>query len=86
LTPGPGPEIKREIRRRTTFMRMVNPTLSTIQNKHPLVAHPLPPPPNTMMKRFTIHMYESYNTKISRLNFRALLTESGIGRSRLATA
>jgi hypothetical protein len=39
-----------------------------------------------MMKRFTIHMYESYNTKISRLNFRALLTESGIGRSRLATA
>jgi hypothetical protein len=26
-------------------MRMVNPTLSTIQNKHPLVAHPLPPPP-----------------------------------------
>src|SRR5215203_2536673 len=36
-------------------MRMVNPTLSTIQKRHPLVAQPLPPPPNTMMKRFMIH-------------------------------
>jgi hypothetical protein len=40
---------------RTTFMRMVNPTLSTIQNRHPPVEQPLPPPPNTIMKRFTIH-------------------------------
>jgi hypothetical protein len=38
---------------RTTFMRMVNPTLSTIQNRHPPVVHPLPP--NTMIKRFKIH-------------------------------
>jgi hypothetical protein len=36
-------------------MRIVNPTLSTIQKRHPLVVHPLPPPPNTIMKRFTIH-------------------------------
>jgi hypothetical protein len=53
--PGPGPETRSDIRRRTTLMRMVNPTLSTIQNRHPLVAHPLPPPPNTTIKRFTIH-------------------------------
>jgi hypothetical protein len=55
FTPGPGPEARREIRIRTTFMKMVNPTLSTIQKRHPLVAQPLPPPPNTMMKRFMIH-------------------------------
>jgi hypothetical protein len=55
LTPGPGPETRREIRSRTTFIRMVSPTLTTIQNRHPPVAQPLPPPPNTMMKRLIIH-------------------------------
>jgi hypothetical protein len=41
-----------------TFTRMVRPTLSTtlriIQNRHP-EPHPLllPPPPNTIMKRFS---------------------------------
>jgi hypothetical protein len=38
----PGPGARREIRIRTTFMRMVNPTLSAIQNRQPLVVHPLP--------------------------------------------
>jgi hypothetical protein len=65
-------------------MRMVNPTLSTIQNRHPPVAQPLPPPPNTMMKRFMIHMYEFYNTKTPHLGFCALLTESGTERVELA--
>jgi hypothetical protein len=55
LTPGPGPETRREIRSRTTFIRMVSPTLTTIQNRHPPVAQPLPPPPNTMIKRLIIH-------------------------------
>jgi hypothetical protein len=55
LTPGPGPEIRREINRRMRFMKIVRPTLTIIQNRHP-EEHPpllLPPPPNTIMKRFT---------------------------------
>jgi hypothetical protein len=55
LIPGPGPEARREIRSRTTFMRMVSPTLTSIQNRQPPGAQPLPPPPNTMMERFIIH-------------------------------
>jgi hypothetical protein len=56
LTPGPGPEIRREIRRRMRFMKMVMPTLTSIQNRHP-DEHPplLPPPPKTIMKRFNMN-------------------------------
>ncbi len=46
----PGPENRREIRRRTMFVNMVTPALSTIQNRPPPLL--LPPPPNTIMKRF----------------------------------
>jgi hypothetical protein len=54
LTPGPGPEINAEIRSRMRFMKMVRPTLTNIQKRHP-DEHPplLPPPPNTIMKRFS---------------------------------
>jgi hypothetical protein len=90
--PGPGPEARREIRIRTTLMRMVNPTLSTIQNRHPPVEQPLPPPPNTMMKRFMIHrqggILTSFLTRfcdvpnVSRYQARDAVTERAT-RSRL---
>ena len=56
FTPGPGPETIAEIRMRMMFMRMVRPTLTSIQNRQP-DPHPplLPPPPNTIIKRFNMN-------------------------------
>ena len=53
LTPGPGPGPIAEIRIRMRFMKMVRPTLTSIQNRQP-DPHPplLPPPPKTIIKRF----------------------------------
>ena len=56
MIPGPGPETRTEIRRRIRFMKMVRPTLTSIQNRHP-DEHPplLLPPPKTIMKRFNMN-------------------------------
>lgn len=49
LTPEPPPENNRRIRLTRMVRPTLNTTLTTIQNRHPLVEHPRLPVPNTMM-------------------------------------
>lgn len=73
------------MRRRTRFIKMVRPTLTRIQNRHP-DPHPplLPPPPNTIIKRFSIKRkgsipHDPFSPKSARCRAPAKIHPPGAG-------